>query len=482
MTDYSNLETTPAEPDAGPMIETLRAIGYSVESAIADVIDNSISAGAKNVWIDFQYDGMKSWLSVTDDGSGMSGDQIVAAMKPGSQNPNEVRNIKDLGRFGLGLKTASFSQCRLLSVLSFRENTSPAWWSWDLDYVKETGKWNLVRYKPTDNFIAQLSALKSGTLVLWENMDRLVMNLHEDEKIALDKFLVVMKNVREHLSMVFHRFIESGAVKIWMQKREIEAWDPYLLSFSATQKFPIEPLFNGRVKIRGFVLPHKSKLTDIEFRRGEGPRGWNAQQGFYIYRNERLLVAGDWLGLFRKEEHYKLARIMIDLPNTLDKEWQIDIRKSVARAPLILRENLKSYGTMVRNQAVEVYRHKGKVLHRKFAAMQFEPVWLEKVRHGKRFYEINREHPLILQSDTAAVKSLLRLLEESVPVPLIVLKESEEPDSFSRPFENAPSAEVVALLKVVYDSLLKTNTEKDAKTRLHFIEPFNDFPEFIEAL
>jgi hypothetical protein len=482
MIDYTNIETTPAIPDAGPMIETLRAIGYSVESAIADVVDNSISAGAKNVHIDFDYAGSKSWLSILDDGTGMSAEQIVIAMKPGSQNPNDERSSKDLGRFGLGLKTASFSQCRLLTVLSAREQSAASWWSWDLDYVRDTGEWNLVKYKPEGGFIDKLSAQKSGTLVLWENMDRLITDLHQDENVALDKFLVIMKNVMQHLSMVFHRYIDSGAVNIWMQQRKIEAWDPYMFSSGATQKFPVEPLYNGRVKIRGFVLPHKSKLTDAEFRQAEGPKGWNAQQGFYIYRNERLLVAGDWLGLFRKEEHYKLARIMIDLPNTLDKEWQIDIRKSVARAPLILKENLKSYGTMVRNQAVEVYRHKGKVLQRKFSSMKFEPVWLEKVRHGKRFYEINREHPLIIKTGDAPMKILLRLLEESVPVPLIVLRESEDPDSFTKPFENAPSAEITAMIRVVYDSLLKTNSEKDAKTRLHFIEPFNEYPELIETL
>jgi hypothetical protein len=114
-----------------------------------------------------------------------------------------------------------------------------------------------------------------------------------------------------------HRFIENGKIKIYFQERLIEAWNPFLLSEVATQAFPEELINNGKVSIKGFVLPHKSKLSDENFKKAEGPKGWNEQQGFYVYRNERLLLAGDWLGLYRKEEHYKLARIQIDLPITL---------------------------------------------------------------------------------------------------------------------------------------------------------------------
>ena len=198
-----------------------------------------------------------------------------------------------------------------------------------------------------------------------------------------------MEQVKRHLAMVFHRFIESRRIEIFFQHagteiRKVEAWNPFLIDHSATQKFPEEPLLNNQVRIRGYVLPHKSRLSEEEFRNAEGPKGWNAQQGFYIYRNERLLLSGDWLGMFRKEEHYKLARIQIDLPNSLDPEWQIDIKKSVARPPLAVRDQLKAYANKVRSQAVEVYRHKGKILQRRYAAVQFQPVWQEKYPAGKK--------------------------------------------------------------------------------------------------
>ena len=122
----------------------------------------------------------------------------------------------------------------------------------------------------------------------------------------------------------------------------------------------------------------------MKFRSGEGLNGWNAHQGFYIYRNERLLVAGDWLGMFRKEEHYKLARIRIDLPNSLDADWQIDIKKSVARPPLQFVEQIRAYARKVREQGVEVYRHRGRIV-KNLAGNSLVPVWNEG-RRGEKWY------------------------------------------------------------------------------------------------
>ena len=488
MPDYSKYKTTTAEPEASSMIETFRAIGYSIQGAVADIIDNSISAGAKQIWIDFEWEGSNTWLAIKDNGCGMNSGELIKAMRPGSKNPNDERTSKDLGRFGLGLKTASFSQCRKLCVVSKISDAKPVFWTWDLDFVNETGKWDLVQYLP-EKFHNALEELSSGTVVIWDDLDRLVKHVNENDQAALAKFLQIMEQVKKHLAMVFHRFIENNRIKIFFQQREIEAWNPFLIDDAATQKFPEEPVHNNRVRLRGFVLPHKSKLTEEEFRKAEGPRGWNEQQGFYIYRNERLLLAGDWLGMFRKEEHYKLARIMVDLPNNLDSEWQIDIKKSVARPPLALRDQLKAYATKVRAQAVEVYRHKGRVLQRKYSSTEFHTVWLEKIRHGKRFYQINREHPLInnlLNSSNSAqpeLSALLKFIEETVPVPLITIKESEQPELQGQPFEETDQEPVRKTMKQMYDRLLSEGRSDDqAKSIILNIEPFNLFPQFIEYL
>lgn len=490
MIDYTDFEKTPADPEPRSMIETFRAIGYSIEAAVADIIDNSISAGAKNIWVNLDWRGSETWLSVKDDGTGMDNSELIQAMRPGSKNPLESRSAKDLGRFGLGLKTASFSQCRILSVLSKRENSDISFWTWDLDYVNQSGKWNLVKYMPDEEkYLKELGEIKSGTIVVWNDIDRLVKNFHSDDEKALEKFLQIMEQIKKHLAMVFHRFIESNKIKILFQEREVAAWDPFFIDKDATQPSPEDPLCNGKVKVRGFVLPHKSKLTEDEFRLAEGPKGWNEQQGFYIYRNERLLLAGDWLGMFRKEEHFKLARIRVDLPNTMDAEWQIDIKKSVARPPLVLRDLLKAYASKVRAKAVEVYRHKGQILQRKYASMQFQPVWHEKLRHGKRFYSINREHPIItnlldtIKDHNSELNELLRYIEETVPVPLITIKESEQPEIQCSPFEGVDQELLQKSMKMMFDRLIQNGKNSDeAKAHIMSIEPFNLFPQFLEYL
>lgn len=488
MIDYSKYQTASAIPEASSMIETFRAIGYSIEAAVADVIDNSISADSKNIHVNFEWKGSETWLSIKDDGHGMNNHELIQAMRPGSQNPLADRSAKDLGRFGLGLKTASFSQCRKLSVISKRENQEPVFWTWDLDFVNQTGKWDLINYLPdSEKFEAEIDELESGTIVIWNDIDRVVKNFRSDDDKALEKFLFIMEQVKKHLAMVFHRYIETGKIKVYFQDRPVEAWNPFLTGETATQGFPAEPIHNGKVTIKGYVLPHKSKITEEVFKNAEGPKGWNEQQGFYIYRNERLLLAGDWLGMFRKEEHYKLARISIDLPNSLDAEWQIDIKKSVARPPLVLREQLKAYAGQVRNQAVAVYRHRGKTV-KQLPGQKFVPLWVEHKRGDKWFYKINRDHSIIedirKQAETEpdrAISLLLRFIEETVPAKSIYIKEAEEPEAMGKPFEATGQELIREAMTRMYSNLISEGkSDEIAKAIIINIEPFNHFPHFLE--
>ena len=489
MIDYSKYPTTPAIPEASSMIETFRAIGYSIEAAVADIIDNSISAEAKNIWLNFDWKGSETWVSIKDDGFGMNNEELIQAMKPGSKNPLDGRSNKDLGRFGLGLKTASFSQCRKLTVLSKKEGFQQTFWTWDLDYVKETGKWELLQFLPDAKMESEIDNQKSGTIVLWNDIDRLVKNFHSDDAKALDKFLVIMEQVKNQLSMVFHRFIENGSIKIWFQGRQIKAWNPFLISESATQIFPDEYLNNGKVIVKGFVLPHKSKISEETYKEAEGPKGWGEQQGFYVYRNERMLLSGDWLGIYRKEDHYKLARIQIDLPNTLDSEWQIDIKKSIARPPIVLREQLKAYSSKVRAQAVEVYRHKGRTV-KQLPGQKFVPLWIDHKRGDKWFYKINREHPLIEKSinqaetePQKAIENLIRFIEETVPSKSIYIKEASDEDAIGKPFEGIDQEPIRKAMKQMYDKLVSEGkTDEQAKAIIFNIDPFNLFPHLLEFI
>lgn len=490
MIDYSKIPTSSAEPEASSMIETFRAIGYSINTAIADIIDNSITAGAKNIWVDYEWKGSNTKISILDDGKGMNNEQLIQAMRPGSRNPLEERSSNDLGRFGLGLKTASFSQSRKFTVLSKAKDYNSVFWTWDLDYVNQTQAWKLIRHIPDEeNWTKKIESLETGTCVVWWDLDRLSKNTHEDNLEAKSKFLGIMDSVKSHLSMVFHRYMDEG-LKIYFREREIKPWDPFMIGVDGLQTKPETRLEGGSIRIKGFVLPHRSKLSAEQYNYGKGPKdSWTAHQGFYVYRNKRLLVAGDWLGMFKREVHYDLCRIQIDLPNNFDEVWQIDIKKSIARPPSIYHEQIFAIAKEVRNQAVEVYRHKGKVLKRKLASDEYFPFWEEKARHGKRFYKINRNHPLLneLLSKSGDLKKdiekVIQFIEETIPVPLITLQESENEKPHGQPFEGIDHSSIKETIKSIYDSFVQSGLSfEKAKARILNIEPFNFYPEYIETL
>lgn len=487
--DFSKYPTASAVPEASSMIETFRAVGYNIESAISDIIDNSISANAKNIWVNFEWKGSETSISIKDDGMGMNNDELIQAMRQGSKNPLASRNPEDLGRFGLGLKTASFSQCRRLSVLSKKEGYKPVFWTWDLDFVNQSGNWNLIKYLPDGYYDKKLNKIKSGTIVIWNNIDRLVKSFKSEDPAALNKFMEIMEKVRKHISMVFYRFIEKGKIKLYFCDRLIEPWNPFLTNQPGTQIFPEECLQNNHIIVKGYVLPHKSKIAADIFKIAEGTNGWNDHQGFYIFRNERLILAGNWLGLFRKEEHYKLARIEINIPNYLDSEWQIDIKKSIAQPPLLLRDQLKAYATKVRAQAVEVYRHRGKNVKYN-SGQKFIPFWINHKRGDKWFFKINREHPLIelIKKQLAlepekAIEKLFRFIEETIPAKSIYIKEAEDSETIGNPFEGVDQEPIRILMKQIYNKLIADGkSDENAKSIIINIEPFNHYPQFIEFL
>ncbi len=481
-------------PEPGALIESLRAFGYTPQTAIADLIDNSVTAGARNIWVDFTWNGDDSYVTIRDDGKGMTVEELVAAMRAGSQSPLKQRHHRDLGRFGLGLKTASFSQCRVLTVSTKASGSSCITKRWDLNYVDKVSEWRLLHgvASGSEQRIAKLADQESGTLVLWEHMDRIASNARVDDQKAEKRFLNLIGNVEEHLGMVFHRFIDDPrGITIYINGHRISSWDPFMSNEFATQQLQEELLQSdsGVVKVRPYVLPHHSRLSLDAHKSGAGSRGWNAQQGFYIYRNRRLLLAGDWLGLgFQKEEHYKLARVAVDLSNAMDHEWDIDVKKSRARPPGILRDDLKRIAGIARERAADVYRHRGKILGRKTSENNMF-VWNREMKGGRVTFRINREQPLIVdllhssQEHRAKVEALLRVIEETIPVPLITLENSEHPDTQFIPFEGSTSSEVLEVIKQVYIALRRRGMSPvQAKERLIASEPFQEYKELVMSL
>ena len=486
-----------APPCAGAMMESLRGLGYSTSAALADIVDNSISAGASEVRIDFTWDNTSSRISVIDNGRGMNDAQLENAMQLGAKNPLDKRDKGDLGRFGMGLKTASFSQCRRLTVASVMDGAL-ACLRWDLDALAANpdGGWLLFEGASvgSEMFLAPLDGSKFGTFVLWECLDRIVTKGY-----VSNDFCDLIDRVEAHLAMVFHRFLQGpkARLRLLLNNKPVLPWDPFMLGHTGKSwNSPVAKTVTetGVVEVECHVLPHRDKLLPAEFEIGGGPEGWTAQQGFYVYRNERLLVPGGWLGLgqrraWNREESYFLARIRLDITNTSDADWKIDIRKSTARPPVSLRPWLMRLAEDTRDRARKVFAYRGSPTSGS-TGIPVEQAWrVEHTKSGAR-YKIDVKHPAVSAVlDSAGplmplVRAMLRVVEETVPVQKIWLDTAENKEIPLTGFSGEPSESVVAVLQTLYGDMVGRRGMSSilAKKMLSVTEPFQNYLQLVSDL
>lgn len=469
-------------PHASALVESLGSIGYSLEAAVADVIDNSIAAGASLVEVSFEWNGGEPFARILDDGRGMNAGELVEAMRLGGTGPSAARRSDDLGRYGLGLKTASFSQCRRLTVGSRQKgDTSVA--RWDLDVLAAGGSWDLLEGAApgSEDRIGAIGSLEgTGTLVLWEA-------LRTGTEGSLARFTEALERVERHLAMVFHRYIDGDQrrVAIRLNGQVVKGWDPFIVANPATM--PQRPArlrdASGLVEVRGYVLPHRDRFRNSdEHEAAGGPDGWVAQQGFYVYRAGRLIVAGGWLGLggsreWLRDEASQLARIRVDILNTGDRAWRIDVRKATARPPAALRDSLMRIAVDVRRAAREVYAHRG-VRVPSPGGGPAGGLW--KSTASLRYpYAIKRDHPAVqavldAAADPSMVDAMLLAIERSVPLSSAVTSvrsETEEVD------------EIVLAANVLLRNLLALGLDRPtAINRVAGSEPFNQVAGIAERL
>lgn len=391
MHDSSIMRRADVTPHAAALIEGLRDVGYSLETALSDIIDNSITAGARRIQILTETFSEEPFIAIIDDGEGMTEDELVAAMRPGSKNPLATRDEPDLGRFGLGLKSASFSQCRRLTVISRKAEKSAAA-VWDLDDVAKRNEWAV--HLPDD-----LSAIPgvdrlgaSGTLVLWEKLDRLTGGYSYD---AVKRAEVINQRLAEserHLRLVFHRFMEeSKPLRILLNGRVLRPLDPFARQNAAHIADPEEKLtlVRGDVGIQSFTLPHHKQMTNAGWEDIGGPEGHLKSQGFYLYRGRRLILHGTWFGLCRQSELTKLSRVRIDIPNSMDGDWKIDVKKSSAQLPPVVRDRLKKVIERILDGSKRTYRKRGQ----KLVDHERLPMWHRIQADGQIRYRPNINHP-----------------------------------------------------------------------------------------
>ena len=407
-------------PYAPTLMESTRAIGYSIEAAIADIIDNSIAANAARIDIDFFPIG-QSYISILDDGHGMSEMELISAMQYGSRSPLDVREESDLGRYGLGMKTASLSQCRVLTVIS-KQNGMVAGAQWNLNHIKQAESWSLIVLDESEvkNFPNwdKLNSYLNGTLVVWQDLDK--FGIGESDIAAA--FTRKMNLIRDHLSLVFHRYLsgEPGLKKtdIRMNDLSIAPQDPFLIRKS-TQLMDEETIVvrGEKVKVKPYILPHTSKLTKKELGALGGKEGLRKQQGFYVYRNKRLLIWGTWFRLMRQGDLSKLARVQVDIPNSLDDLWTLDIKKSTATPPEEVRKNLSVVIEKISEGSKRTWTYRGK----KEVSDQVVHIWNRLMtRDGSIVYEVNPDHPMIdaLVEEYPGIRPKIELILKQIAMSL----------------------------------------------------------------
>lgn len=430
--EQPSLRQIALSPSPAALIESLRSIGYTIETALADIIDNSISAEASDIEVRFLWDEYTPWIAVLDNGFGMTADELRAAMRFGSTSPTETRAKDDLGRFGLGMKTASISQCRNLTVCSKSEGEMSAY-QWDLDRIVEndSNDWLLAvldnQAISEDILLNQLASdylqnRNSGTIVLWRQLDATMAGTATID--CERKFSELMSSSRSHIETVFHRFLSPStgkkSVNITFNNSPLTAFNPFGPAIPARQEKQLEKIsLHGEIiKIQPYILPHQNKVSKTEYDKYSGEGGYLQNQGFYVYRNRRLIMKATWFRLIKKEELNKLVRVQIDIPNSLDHLWAINVHKSQVTPPEVVRKELKKIIQRISGAGKQVYRRKATTLQNR----NLTPVWAREVIDGKISYAVNEDHPLVndvlfsVPPDVQGkVESCLKLIAQSFP-------------------------------------------------------------------
>lgn len=492
--EYTGNKFRENKPSADVLMSSMRSIGYTFEAAIADVIDNSISAKATLVEVRFPLGPSAVYIAVCDNGCGMTKEELFDAMKYGSSLKKGKRSDDDLGRFGLGLKAASLSQCRKLTVISKKDGRLNGY-IWDLDVVEKEQDWIMVECSEEDvtcfNVRGFLDEHDSGTVVLWQDFD-IIRESDGDEYAEL---LNNQDSTADYLSLIFHRFLNrqgQGKLSIKINSYTLTGADPFLEDHPKTtvrQAFTVpvkdKEGVERMVKVQPYVLPFQKDLSREDKIKSGGIENYRTKQGFYIYRNERLIVWGTWFGRGR-DELTKYARIKVDIPNTLDSIWGIDVKKQNARIPGAIKKRLTRAVDDAMDIAVKKQTYRGRVSR---GDDKTDYIWDRCDNRGTITYRINRNSKIFDLIKTRVddetwnyIDMLLEEIEEAVPYQQIYIDKSQnrvsEDISDERKTEIADKARMLVLLAQTTGK----ESKQDIIEKLMQAEPFNKIPELRKML
>jgi len=258
-------------PSAKRLIKSLRDIGYDFSTAVADLVDNSIEAGATRIDILVEFEGDNSYVRISDNGKGMTIDELKEAMRYGSERSY---NEEDLGKFGLGLKTASMSQCQCFYIASrvMEEiNFIPAF-CWDLAHIEKTNKWEIIEPKDKEvlTILRQPLEEHTGTVVLWKKLDRILGFKHPYGESARKKLISMCRELEGYLAMVFHKFLANETdrkpLEIYLNFNKVNPWDPFARNEPVTKELAhhqiklIHEGTKGKILLQPYILPTKEEF------------------------------------------------------------------------------------------------------------------------------------------------------------------------------------------------------------------------------
>lgn len=421
-------------PDPKSHVKTLMRIGYNMSSAVADILDNSIAADSKKIEI-YSPPGLEEPLiSILDDGYGMDAEELIENMRIGCKDPSDEREKGDLGRFGSGMKTASFSQARRLTVISKKSGESVVAAIWDIDKIEETNSWCLevlddheISLIPTIQIDAET---KQGTQLIWEKLTCLQTGSHAlDHDTELASHL---SDLNQYIALHFHRFMEGkGKCDFYLNNQKIIPIDPFMTKSDGYQEGRSERLRckGGYIIIQTHVLPHFNRMNKQDMERLGGAGGITQNQGLYIYRENRLINAGGWLGLAKNSQLGALARVQIDVPTSIDHEWSTDVKKSSLQLPPRVKKELRKFLSDPIKRSKRIHSYRGTV----DTANKFWKI-CEDENDGRITYQFDPENEelisLISLSDRELGTRIIQYLKElsiNLPINHIYQKMSESP-------------------------------------------------------
>jgi hypothetical protein len=445
-----------ASPDPKSHIKTLMRIGYTMPSAVSDILDNSITANAKNIEIHSLPGLHESNISILDDGDGMSPTELIHNMRIGCKDPSDERLRGDLGRFGSGMKTASFSQARRLTVISKKEGEPICAAVWDIDRIESENTWCLEILDQDEIESHPLLLLSNtkmcGTQVIWEKLSCLNKTNHslDDETILAS----TLSDLGDYISLHFHKFMDGKNKRNFtINNAQLQGIDPFMTKSPGYQEGRSEKLRckGGYIEINTHVLPHFKRMESTPLERLGGANGIVQNQGLYIYRENRLINAGGWLGLAKTSQLGALARVEVNVPSSLDQEWSTDVKKASLQLPPRIKKELRKFLSDPIKRSKRVYTYRGK-------QDQANKYWNIKENENDKIisYQISSENDSLTELFRGASKEqksklikYLGQLAENLPLNHIYQKMSESPREIDQ--ESVTDALLESIMSRVFE-------------------------------